>query len=125
MSPPLIEYRVMANCKGEEKIDELCVTNYVILCSNMCRGVCLCVCDHRPSSQPGQRWPDRKSHRCPNSERPHCDRPQGAGVWTHRRMLSGRQLQRWLNRFKCTVMVVCVCVCVFVCVCVCVRICMC
>src|SRR4029434_10060766 len=33
LCPPLIEYRVMANCKGEQK-----------LCSNMCRGVCLCVC---------------------------------------------------------------------------------
>src|SRR4029434_10113577 len=47
----LIEYRVMANCKGEKfsiinriNLNELCVTDDLQLCSNKCRGVCLCLC---------------------------------------------------------------------------------
>src|SRR4029434_2613644 len=51
LCPSLIEYRVMANCKGEKmsiinriNLNELCVTDDLQLCANMCRGVCVCVC---------------------------------------------------------------------------------
>src|SRR4029434_4264445 len=47
----LIEYRVMANCKGEKmsiinkiNLNELCVTDDLQLCVGECGCVCVCVC---------------------------------------------------------------------------------
>src|SRR4029434_4313175 len=46
LCPSLIEYRVMANYKGEKMSIinriKLCVTNDLQLCSHMCRRVCVC-----------------------------------------------------------------------------------
>src|SRR4029434_1727848 len=51
LCPSLIEYRVMANCKGEKmsiinriNVTELCVTDVLQLCVGECECVCVCVC---------------------------------------------------------------------------------